>query len=43
MYAEFVRALQTGVPGNMPTAADGLAATRIARHAVDELIRTRPR
>jgi predicted dehydrogenase len=43
MYAEFVRALQTGVPGNMPTAADGLAATRIARHAVDDLIRTRPR
>ena len=43
MYAEFVRALESGVPGNMPTATDGLAATRLARQAVDDLIRTRPR
>jgi predicted dehydrogenase len=39
MYAEFVRALQTGVAGNMPTADDGIAATRIARRAVDEVVR----
>ncbi|HEX8322379.1 MAG TPA: Gfo/Idh/MocA family oxidoreductase [Tepidisphaeraceae bacterium] len=31
MYAEFERALRTGDAGQMPTAADGLAATRIAR------------
>lgn len=41
MYAEFVRALQTGVAGNMPTADDGIAATRIARRAVDEVVRGR--
>jgi predicted dehydrogenase len=43
MYAEFVRALQTGVAGNMPTAADGLAATRLARQAVEEMVRGRGR
>jgi predicted dehydrogenase len=41
MYAEFVRALQTGVPGNMPTARDGLEATRIARVATERLMRER--
>jgi predicted dehydrogenase len=39
MYAEFVRALQTGVAGNMPTARDGLAATRIARVATEDVMR----
>jgi predicted dehydrogenase len=41
MYAEFVKALQTGQAGNMPTAADGLAATRIARVATEDLMRSR--
>ena len=41
MYAEFVRALQTGDPGNMPTARDGLAATRIARVATEDATRSR--
>jgi predicted dehydrogenase len=41
MYAEFVRALQTGVTGNMPTARDGLEATRIARVATEGLMRER--
>ena len=42
MYAEFVKALQTGQAGNMPTADDGLAATRIARTAVEQLVQSRP-
>jgi len=41
MYAEFVRALQTGYPGYMPTGRDGLAATRIARVATEELMKGR--
>jgi predicted dehydrogenase len=43
MYAEFVRALQTGQAGNMPTADDGIAATRIARTATEGLTRGRGR
>jgi predicted dehydrogenase len=38
MYAEFLRALQSGTPGNMPTGTDGLLATRIARVATEEAI-----
>jgi predicted dehydrogenase len=41
MYAEFVKALQTGQAGNMPTADDGLAATRIARVATEEMAKGR--
>jgi predicted dehydrogenase len=41
MYAEFVKALKTGQAGNMPTARDGLAATRIARIATEEVTRGR--
>jgi predicted dehydrogenase len=41
MYAEFVRALQTGVAGNMPTGQDGLTATRIARGAVEQMVKGR--
>lgn len=39
MYDEFARALETGDPGNMPTALDGLIATRIARTATEDAIR----
>jgi predicted dehydrogenase len=39
MYAEFVRALQTGTPGDMPTARDGLVATRIARQGTEDVMR----
>jgi predicted dehydrogenase len=38
MYREFERALRTGIPGDMPTAADGLAATRLARLATEDAI-----
>ncbi|MDB5321451.1 MAG: oxidoreductase [Phycisphaerales bacterium] len=41
MYTEFVRALQTGQPGNMPTGRDGLAATRLARVATEDMMRGR--
>lgn len=41
MYQELERALRTGVDGDMPTASDGLTATRIARAATDEVIRAR--
>lgn len=41
MYAEFARALATGQATNMPTARDGLLATRIARQATEEAIRDR--
>lgn len=41
MYEAFERALRTGDPGPMPTGRDGLIATRIARGAVDELVRRR--
>ena len=39
MYHEFERALRTGAPGNMPTAADGLTATRVARLATEDATR----
>lgn len=43
MYAEFSHALSTGQARNMPTARDGLLATRIARQATEEAIRDRER
>lgn len=43
MYAEFRRSLATGELGHMPTALDGLLATRIARRATEEAIRERER
>jgi predicted dehydrogenase len=41
MYAEFVKAMQTGQAGHMPTGRDGLEATRIARVATEELMKGR--
>lgn len=41
MYTEFHRALQSGDVGNMPTATDGLLATRIARLATEQAIADR--
>lgn len=41
LHAEFARALHTGEPGNMPTVADGLAATRIATAATEQAVRER--
>lgn len=38
MYAEFHRAVETGDPGMMPSASDGIMATRIAREATDAVI-----
>lgn len=41
MHAELARALTHGTPGDMPTARDGLLATRIARLATEQAIRDR--
>jgi len=41
MYREFANALATGKPGDMPTARDGILASRIARTATEEAIRNR--
>jgi predicted dehydrogenase len=43
MHWEFAHALETGDPRDMPTAMDGLLATRIARLATEEAIRDRER
>lgn len=43
LHAEFARALVTGEPGDMPTADDGLKATRIAKLATEEAIANRER
>ena len=43
MYAAFARALERGDHGDMPTGEDGLAATRIARAATEEVMAARPR
>jgi predicted dehydrogenase len=43
MHAEFARALARGTAGDMPTARDGLLATRIARLATEQAIRDRER
>ena len=41
MYCEFERALRTGIAGDMPTAQDGLIATRLARIGTEDAIRRR--
>lgn len=41
MYEEFARSLDTGQPQQMPTARDGIVASRIAQDATEEAIRTR--
>ena len=41
MYSEFERAIRTGVAGDMPTAQDGLIATRVARLGTEDAIRWR--
>lgn len=41
IHAEFAKALQSGRPGDMPTARDGIKASRIAQAANEETIRTR--
>lgn len=41
MHGEFVHALATGEVRDMPTARDGLLATRIARLATEEAVRDR--
>jgi len=41
MYAEFARALATGEPGDMPTAQDGIMASRIAQAATEQAIQDR--
>jgi predicted dehydrogenase len=41
MYVELLKALQNETPGNMPTADDGIKATKIAKAATDQAIRER--
>lgn len=41
MYSEFERAIRTGIAGDMPTAQDGLIATRVARLGTEDAIRWR--
>ncbi len=41
MYAELEKALQSGKPGEMPTAEDGIRATKIAKAATDQAIKDR--
>lgn len=41
MHAAFADALRTGEPGDMPSARDGLIATKLARSATDDAIRNR--
>lgn len=43
MYSRFARALETGEPGDLPSAEDGLIAIRLAREATESLIRSRTR
>lgn len=42
MYQCFEQALRTGDAGDMPTAHDGLAVTRLATRATEQAIRNRP-
>lgn len=42
MYEAFVEALRTGRPGDLPTARDGILATRIASGATAQAIQARP-
>lgn len=41
LYEEFTRALRNGETGNMPTARDGITASRIAQAATEQAIRER--
>lgn len=41
MYVAFEQALRTGEPGHLPTGADGLIATRIARQATEDAVARR--
>lgn len=41
IHAEFAKALKSGRPGNMPTARDGIMASRIAQAATEQAIRDR--
>ncbi len=41
LYDAFARAIETGDPGNLATAEDGLIATRIARKATEDIIAAR--
>lgn len=41
LHEEFARALSSGRPEQMPTASDGIVASRIAQAATDEAIQTR--
>ena len=43
MYTSWARVLETGEIGNMPTGADGLIATQIARKATDAMMRAQTR
>ncbi|MCC5785885.1 MAG: Gfo/Idh/MocA family oxidoreductase [Phycisphaerales bacterium] len=43
MYHEFARSLRDGTAGDMPTADDGIAATRIAWEATEQAVRDRDR
>lgn len=43
MYAELARALATGDPGALPTATDGIIATRLAREGTEQAIAARLR
>jgi len=42
MYQAFAQALHTGQMGDLPTAADGLVAIRIARSATEQAMAARP-
>ncbi|HSI78532.1 MAG TPA: Gfo/Idh/MocA family oxidoreductase [Lunatimonas sp.] len=41
MYEELLKSLQNETPGDMPTADDGIKATKIAKSATDQAIRER--
>jgi len=41
MYVELEKAIRMGTPGNMPTAQDGLIATKLARIATEEAVQWR--
>lgn len=43
IYLEFAGALESGDPAEMPTAHDGLMASRVARNATEQAIRDRDR
>lgn len=43
IHTEYAEALKRGESGNMPTAREGIVATRIARTATEQAIRDRDR